>query len=75
MGIRSQSAIDYVLLRAEMKDKIKALPPGQVFVLRNIIKTPSALLGRYLYEDVDNNVIENVAYRGKVGGVNQYIKL
>jgi len=63
-SVPSKSFID---LYKEAVGKIKDLPTGTTFVLRDIIPTPPALLGRYVFEAVQNKNIPDVKYLDKDG--------
>lgn len=57
----------YAELYTEMVAKIKEMLPGTEFYLRDIIGTPPALLGRWLFDNVENGKIENVEHLGNDG--------
>ncbi len=66
----------YAELYKEMVSKIEKLPTGKVFFLRDLISTPPTLLGRWLYDNVENGVIPNVEYLGAIGSDSaQYKKI
>ena len=67
--------MSYIVLENQMKSVINGLPKGTNFMLRDIINDPPALLGRRLYEGVQNGEIRNVVYNKKVDGVESYTKL
>lgn len=56
---------DYGELYRLMVRKITELPPGKEFTLRDLIDTPPALLGRWLYENVANGTIPDVKHLGE----------
>lgn len=45
-----------------MESKIQKLPSGREFYLRDIIGNPPALLGRWLFENVENGKIPDVIH-------------
>ena len=46
------------------------------FVLRELIATPPALIGRWFYENVSNGLVKNVEHIGKAeGGVEKYKRI
>lgn len=62
-------------LEMHMKQLIDKLAPGTEFMLRELIPNPPSLLGRYLYEGVQNGTIPGVCFIGKVAGVDKYKKV
>ena len=52
----------YAELYKKMVKKIEALPTGSRFKLRDLLETPPALLGRWLYDNVANGTIKNVKH-------------
>lgn len=67
--------MSYTVLENQMKSTISSLPAGTNFMLRDIINDPPALLGRRLYEGVQNGEIPNVVYNKKIDGVESYTKI
>lgn len=66
----------YVKLYNNLLEKIGRLPKNSEFVLRDIIATPPALIGRWFYENVKNGRVKNLEHIGKdEGGVEKYRKL
>lgn len=66
----------YADLYKEMVKKIDAYPSGKKFFLRDLVDTPPALLGRWLYDNVANNTIKNVKHLGNNGSdAEEYEKL
>lgn len=57
----------YAELYRELLDKIDKLSTGTEFFLRDLIDTPPALLGKWLYDDTSNGKIKNVTCLGKKG--------
>ena len=52
------------------------LPKGEEFVLRELIATPPALIGRWFYENVNKGLVKNVEHIGKAeGGVEKYKRI
>lgn len=67
---------DYGELYRTMVDKIVGLEAGEKFILRDLIDTPPALLGRWLYDNVANGTIPDVVHLGKDPfGAEQYKKI
>ncbi len=63
-------------LYIDMVNKINNLAKGETFFLRDLIDTPPALLGRWLYDNVKNGTIKNVKNLGNNGSdAQQYLKL
>lgn len=54
-------------LYREMLKAIDRYPSGKTFILRDLIDTPPALLGRWLFEGVESGRISGVKYLGKHG--------
>ena len=68
--------ISYVTLYRVMLKEIAKLPKGTRFRLRDIIKTPPALIGRWLFEGVATGRIPNVEhYANRGSDAHEYIKL
>ena len=67
------SLATYAEYREKMKNIIQDLEPGE-FALRDIIKIPPALLGRYLYEDVRDGKIADVSHIGRDESSERYRK-
>lgn len=66
----------YAKLYKIMVSKINILPSGSKFFLRDLIDTPPALLGRWLYDNVDNGTIPGVKHLGNNGSdAEQYEKI
>ena len=57
----------YAELYAQMVKKIADLAPNSEFYLRDIIDTPPALLGRWLFDNVKNGKIPSVVHLGNDG--------
>lgn len=55
----------YADLYKKMVRKINALPVGTEFFLRDLIDTPPTLLGRWLFDNVENGTIKNVVHIDK----------
>lgn len=62
-------------LENQMKSVISNLKSGEKFFLRDIISNPPTLLGRKLYESVENGSIPNVKFIAKINGADQYEKM
>ncbi|NLK14328.1 MAG: hypothetical protein GX313_06235 [Spirochaetales bacterium] len=63
----------YADLYKKLLEKIEKLPKNSEFVLRDIISTPPALIGRWFYENVKNGLVKDVEHIGKdEGGVEKY---
>lgn len=58
----------YADLYTTLLNKISSLPKGKEFVLLKLIATPSALIGRWFYENVNNGIVKNVEHIGKAKG-------
>lgn len=57
-------------------NKISSLPKNKEFVLRELIATPPALIGRWFYENVNNGLVKNAEHIGKAeGGVEKYKRI
>ena len=66
---------DYGDLYRTMVQKIAARQTEDPFTLRDLIDTPPALLGRWLYDNVANGTIPDVVHLGKdPSGAEQYQK-
>ncbi|MBS5909141.1 hypothetical protein ABEO75_18355 [Paenibacillus macerans] len=63
----SKPSVSFIDLYKEAVSTINSLEPGSEFVLRDIISNPPALLGRYIFEAVENGNIKNVSFEGKDG--------
>lgn len=57
----------YSDLYSKMVKEIEKIKPGTEFYLRDIIETPPALLGRWLFDNVANSQIPNVEHLGNDG--------
>lgn len=57
-----QGKSTYADLYKKMVRKIDALPAGTEFFLRDLIDTPPTLLGRWLFDNVENGIIKNVIH-------------
>lgn len=65
-----------VMLIYTLLNKIISLPKDKEFVLRELIVTPPALIGRWFYENVNNGLVKNVEHIGKAeGGVEKYKRI
>ena len=62
-----QGKSTYSDLYKKMIKKIDSLPANSKFKLRDLIDTPPALLGRWLYDNVANGTINNVKHLGNNG--------
>ena len=66
---------DYAELYRIMVQKIEELPSGAKFFLRDLVDTPPALLGRWLFDNVANGTIKGVKHLGNDGSdAEQYLK-
>lgn len=65
----------YEALENQMKSVINSLESGKEFFLRDVMQNPQPMLGRKLYEAVQNGDIPNVKWIENVDGVNRYKKL
>ncbi|HGI8750641.1 TPA: hypothetical protein ACJVLN_001527 [Streptococcus agalactiae] len=71
-----QENTSYVDLYNTLLNKISFLPKDKEFVLRELIATPPALIGRWFYENVNKGLVKNVEHIGKAeGGVEKYKKI
>ena len=71
-----QENTSYVDLYNTLLNKISSLPKGKEFVLRKLIATPPALIGRWFYENVNKGLVKNVEHIGKAeGGVEKYKRI
>ena len=59
-----QGKSTYAELYKEMVTKINKLKSGERFKLRELIDTPPALLGKWLFDDVDSGKISDVKHLG-----------
>lgn len=74
--ISLQENTSYATLYNTLLNKISTLPKGKEFVLRELIATPPALIGRWFYENVSNGLVKNVEHIGKAeGGVEKYKRI
>lgn len=65
-----------VMLIYTLLNKIISLPKDKEFVLRELIATSPALIGRWFYENVNNGLVKNVEHIGKAeGGVEKYKRI
>ncbi|WP_423363033.1 hypothetical protein [Mycoplasma sp. P36-A1] len=62
-----QGKSTYAELYKEMVIKINELRSGERFKLRELIDTPPALLGRWLFDNVENGTISGVKHLGNNG--------
>lgn len=62
-----QGESTYAELYTTMVNKIKKIESDKEFFLRDIIETPPALLGRWLYDNVGNGIITDVEHLGNDG--------
>jgi hypothetical protein len=65
----------YAELYNQMINKVANLEPKSEFYLRDIIDTPPALLGKWLYDNVKNGQIPNVEHLGYVVTAEKYRKI
>lgn len=71
-----QENTSYADLYTTLLNKISSLPKGKEFVLRELIATPPALIGRWFYENVNKGLVKNVKHIGKAeGGVEKYKRI
>lgn len=71
-----QENTSYVDLYNTLLNKISFLPKDKEFVLRELIATPPALIGRWFYENVNKGLVKNVEHIGKAeSGVEKYKKI
>ena len=71
-----QENTSYADLYPTLLNKISSLPKGKEFVLRELIATPPALIGRWFYENVNKGLVKNVEHIGKAeGGVEKYKRI
>lgn len=71
-----QANTSYADLYKTLLNNIISLPSGEEFVLRMLIPTPPALIGRWFYENVNNGLVKNVEHIGKdEGGVEKYKRI
>ncbi len=64
----------YASLYSELITKVEQMELNKPFVLRDLISTPPALIGRWFYENVSNGTI-NVTHIGKdESGAERYVK-
>lgn len=71
-----QEETSYATLYNTLLNKINYLPKGKEFVLRQLIATPPALIGRWFYENVNSGLVKNVKHIGKdEGGVEKYKRI
>ena len=74
--ISLQENTSYATLYNTLLNKISTLPKGKEFVLRELIATPPALIGRWFYENVSNGLVKNVEHIVKAeGGVEKYKRI
>lgn len=67
---------EHATLYNTLLNKIGSLSKGKEFVLRELIATPLALIGRCFYENVNNGLVKNVEHIGKAeGGVEKYKRI
>ena len=68
-----QENTSYASLYNALLNKICSLLKDKEIVLRALIATPPALIGRWFYENVNNGLVKNVEHIGKAeGGVEKY---
>jgi len=71
-----QENISYADLYTTLLNKISSLPKDKEFVLRELIATPPALIGRWFYENVNKGLVKNVELIVKAeGGVEKYKRI
>ena len=66
----------YASLYKQLIERIEKLEPGMTFIIRDLIDTPPALIGRWLYQNVDSGEVKNVIHDGKDSvGTERYKKI
>ena len=71
-----QENTSYATLYNTLLNKISSLPKEKEFVLRELIATPPALIGRWFYENVNKGLVKNVEHIGKAeGGIEKYKRI
>lgn len=66
----------YGTLYKRLIERIDSLKPGTSFIIRDLIDAPPALIGRWLYQNVDNGTVKNVIHDGKDSvGTERYKKI
>lgn len=71
-----QENTSYADLYNVLLNKISSLPKEKEFVLRELIATPPALIGRWFYENAQKGLIKNVEHIGKdESGVEKYKRI
>lgn len=66
----------YATLYKTLIKRIDKLESGKSFIIRDLINTPPALIGRWLYQNVDNGTVKNVIHDGKDSvGTEKYKKV
>lgn len=73
---RSCGDRSYTSLYRKLIEGIEKLAPGTSFVIRDLIDVPPALIGRWLYQNVDKGEVQNVVHDGKDSvGTEKYRKI
>ena len=71
-----QENTSYASLYNTLLNKICSLLKDKEFVLRELVATPPALIGRWFYENVNNGLVKNVEHIGKAeGGIEKYKRI
>ena len=71
-----QENTSYADLYTTLLNKISSLSKDKKFVLRELIATPQALIGRWFYENVNKGLVKNVELIVKAeGGVEKYKRI
>ena len=63
----------YASLYKQLIERIDKLEPGTTFIIRDLIDTPPALIGRWLYQNVDSGEVKNVIHDCSVFNLNYYL--
>ena len=69
-----QENTSYADLYTTLLNKISSLSKDKKFVLRELIATPPALIGRWFYENVNKGLVKNVELIVKAEGGVENIK-
>ena len=73
---RSFADPSYASLYKQPLETTETLEPGTTFIIRDLIDTPPALIGRWLYQNVDSGEVKNVIHDGKDSvGTERYKKI
>ncbi|MSR93371.1 hypothetical protein FYJ34_03575 [Clostridiaceae bacterium 68-1-5] len=71
-----QENTSYAALYNTLLNKISSFLKDKEFVLRELIATPPALIGRWFYENVSSGLVKNVEHIGKAeGGIEKYKRI